>query len=521
MTQSGHGAPLLAKAVEQAYTQGASDYHLDPLVRADAVGKAGRIKADDTVIFCCRRGEREIELTEAFTDPAFTGFEREMLSGLDFVILTLYHEKFKHLPVAFMPSRVSDTLAETLSKAGLTQLHTAESEKFAHVTFFFNGGSNATLAGEADICIPSLKKVPFEQHPEMSLAGVADVLYEGIEKSYDFILSNFANGDVIGHTSSREAKIECAAHVSRHLGLVARKATEAGYTVLIAADHGNLEEILTPEGKPHVAHTSNPVYLIMAGQDENTRLRDGILADVAPTILELLGIEKPAAMDGSSLLLDKASGKKVMLLILDGWGIGSMDNNDPIFLADTPAWDALLKENPHCRLSASGDAVGLAAGKPGNSEAGHLNLGAGRVVPQDDVRLDKALQDGSFTENEVFEKAVARAKEKGSALHLLSYLSHKSSHGSIDYPLALTRMAKEKGLENIYLHIIFDGRSTPPGSAPTLLAELEERLQEIGAGQVVDGVGRGIVLDRDGNYQKIKRAYDMMVHGIGTQYADQ
>lgn len=449
MSHTEHGALLLAKAVEQAYAKGGSDYHMSPLARADEVGKAGRVKADDTVVFCCRRGEREIELTEAFTDPDFTGFQRELIEGLEFVILTLYHEKFKHLPVAFMPSRVEETLAQTISRAGLTQLHTAESEKFAHVTFFFNGGTSDTPQGETDTRIPSLKNIPFEQQPEMSLAEVAQVIHEGIDKGYDFILSNFANGDVIGHTASKEAKVECAGHVSRHLGSVTRRAVEAGYTVLIAADHGNLEDLLTPEGKPHVAHTTNPVNLIVAGQEKDLALRNGILADVAPTILQLLGLKQPELMTGKSLLESEASAKKVMLLILDGWGIGSHDDNDTIHISATPEWDAILKDNPHCTLDASGEAVGLQPGKPGNSEAGHLNLGAGRIVPQDDVRLDRALQEGTFVKNEVFESAIDRAIEKETALHLISYLSHKSSHGSIDYPLALTRMAKEKGLKDI------------------------------------------------------------------------
>lgn len=207
-----------------------------------------------------------------------------------------------------------------------------------------------------------------------------------------------------------------------------------------------------------------------------------------------------------------------MLLILDGWGKGSGNENDAIFLAETPEWDQLLAQNPHCLLQASGGAVGLQAGKAGNSEAGHLNLGAGRIVLQDDVRLDLALKDGSFAENPVFLNAIRNVKKRVGALHLISYLSHKSSHGSIDYPLALTKAAKAMGQSDIYLHIIFDGRSTAPGSAPALLAELEEQLKDIGAGQVVDGVGRGIALDRDGNWGKIKKAYEMMVVGVGAPY---
>lgn len=518
MKEANHGALMLAQAVDRAYAQGQTDYNLEPMVRADEIGKKGRVKPGDAVIFCCRRGEREVELTEAFTAQDFEGFERDLLPGLDFVIMTLYHEKFKHLPVAFSPSQVKGGLAETLSSAGLRQLHCAESEKFAHVTYFFNGGRNVPFPRETDRCVPSLKGVPFDEHPELSLQQVADQVIQGIQEGQEFIVANFANGDVIGHTANRTAKIECAGYVSRHLGHVLDEAKENGYVVLITADHGNLETLLTQESKPHVAHTTNPVYLILAGAGEEVQLRKGILADVAPTLLEILGITPPECMTGSSLLSGTVRSDKAMLLILDGWGKGSGNENDAIFLAETPEWDQLLAQNPHCLLQASGGAVGLQAGKAGNSEAGHLNLGAGRIVLQDDVRLDLALKDGTFAENPVFLNAIRNVKKRVGALHLISYLSHKSSHGSIDYPLALTKAAKAMGQSDIYLHIIFDGRSTAPGSAPALLAELEAQLKDIGAGQVVDGVGRGIALDRDGNWGKIKKAYEMMVVGVGAPY---
>ena len=143
---------------------------------------------------------------------------------------------------------------------------------------------------------------------------------------------------------------------------------------------------------------------------------------------------------------------------------------------------------------------------------------AGRCVMQDDVRLDAAVKDGSFKKNPIFLQAIEHAKKNGTALHLLAYLTYKSSHGCIDYPISVCEMAKEAGLDKVYFHIIFDGRSTEPGSAPTLLAELDAKLDEIGLGRIVDGVGRGVVLDRDKNYDKVKRAYDAMVEGVGTQY---
>jgi len=212
------GAAALAEGVKALYAEGQTDYSLDPLVLVDNGSKPiGRIADEDAVIFCCRRGEREVELTEAFTEAGFSHFQRPDYKNLNFVILTLYHEKFANLPVAFAPSKIKATLAEAVSDAGLRQLHTSESEKFAHVTFFFNGSNNQPFAKEDDVRIPSPKGIPFDQVPELSLPQVADEVLSGIEKKYDFIVTNFANGDVIGHTSNNDAKVKCASVVDTHL----------------------------------------------------------------------------------------------------------------------------------------------------------------------------------------------------------------------------------------------------------------------------------------------------------------
>jgi 2,3-bisphosphoglycerate-independent phosphoglycerate mutase len=211
--------------------------------------------------------------------------------------------------------------------------------------------------------------------------------------------------------------------------------------------------------------------------------------------------------------------RRVLLAILDGWGIGKDDATNPIFLAPTPVWDDLTRSYPYTRLQAAGEAVGLKPGKAGNSEAGHMNIGAGRIVLQDDVRLDLAMKDGSFYANEVLCRVLDEVRRRNASLHLIGLLTEKSSHGSIDYPLALLRMAKAGGLSRVYLHVIFDGRSTEPGSAPAMLEKLEGQVEEIGVGRIVSGVGRGIALDRDGNYAKTKRAYDALVFGVGKKCA--
>lgn len=523
--KTSHGALLLAEAVRQAYAAGQTDYSLEPLVRVDKDGTPlGLIEDDDSVVFCCRRGEREIELTEAFTQPDFVHFSRPLLDRLNFVILTLYHDKFKDLPVAFAPSKGKDTLAEVVSRAGLSQFHCSESEKFAHITFFLNGGRNESFPRETDLCIPSPKGIAFEKIPDLSLPAVAENVMDAVRRGYDLIVTNFANGDVIGHTSNTEAKIQCAGHVDHHLGRVIREAMENHYVIAITADHGNLEECITPEGKPHVSHTTNPVPFILIDPENPSALplQNGSLKDISPTLLKILDVPQPAGMDGNNLAagVEWNRRRRVLLIILDGWGIGKPDSTNPIYMADTPNWDELVKRYPPSELQASGEAVGLQAGKTGNSEAGHINIGAGRVILQDDVRLDQAMQDGSFYSNEIFLQTLEKVQQNGSSLHLIGLLTEKSSHGSIDYPLALLQMAKQKGLGSVYLHLIFDGRSTEPGSAPMLLEKLEEKMRMIGIGQVVTGMGRGIALDRDGNYEKIRRAFEAMVLGTGMPFSD-
>ncbi len=517
-----HGGTELAAAVGELYAEGQTDYSLEPIILADLQGHPiARIEDNDSVIFCCRRGEREIQLTEAFVDQELDQFPRVKFQHLPFVILTLYHEKFKDLPVAFAPSKLRDTLGERISSSSLRQLHISESEKYAHITFFLNGSENKPFHGEIDIRIPSPKGIPFDQVPGLSLDQVIDQLDQAIDDGYDFIVTNFANGDVIGHTQNRDAKIRCAQHLDTCLGHLVEKALSARYLVIVTADHGNLEQLLTNEGKPHVSHTANPVpfLLIAPGLDASIQLHPGTLADIAPTILSILDLPQPPVMTGLSLFSpdQPVRSKRVILVILDGWGIGKEDGSNPIYLAHTPIWDDLLRRYPCTQLQAAGEAVGLQPGKAGNSEAGHLNIGAGRVILQDDVRLEAAMQDGTFYTNETFLNIIKDVKQHHSRLHLISLLSEKSSHGSIDYPLALLEMSKAHGLEDVFIHVIFDGRSTEPGSAPALLALLEQKIAAIGIGKIVTGMGRGIALDRDGNYKKTKAAYDALVYGSGKQ----
>lgn len=517
-----HGGTALAHAVRELYREGQTDYALEPIVLVDENDQpVGRVNDGDAVIFCCRRGEREIQLTEAFTESDFSYFPRPDFRNLTFVILTLYHDKFKDLPVAFAPTQLKDTLGEIVSRANLRQLRVAESEKFAHVTFFLNGGTSQPCTGEDDIRVASPKGIPFDQIPELGLPQVTEQVLCGITRRYDLIATNFANGDVIGHTSNRDAKIQCAEIVDTHLGHVVNSALSADYVTLVTADHGNLELMTNPDCTPHVAHTTNPVPFLLIDPRARARieLRDGMLADLAPTILCALDIAQPEAMSGTTLApnYDWGGRRRVLLVILDGWGIGKDDDTNPIFLARTPVWDDLHAHYPHSQLQAAGVTVGLQVGKAGNSEAGHMSIGAGRVVLQDDVRLDLAIQDGSFFTNGIFCRVMNTVKQRRTNLHLIALLTEKSSHGSIDYPLALLKMARAHDLQEVFVHIIFDGRSTAPGSAPALLEKLDQQMDAIGVGQIVSGIGRAFALDRDGNYAKTRRAYEAMVFGTGIK----
>ena len=306
----GRGARGLAEAVRRLYAEGETDYSLEPLVLVDDAGlPLGRIRGGDSVVFCCRRGEREVELTEAFTEREFCHFERPLLEDLHFVILTLYHEKFRSLPVAFAPAKLSATLGETLGRAGLRQLHVAETEKFAHVTFFLDGGTRQPFPGEETRCIPSPRGRAFEAAPALSSAEVAREVRRGIGEAFPFIAVNFANGDVLGHTANFDAKVRAAEAVDSVLAEVIEAALTADYTVFVTADHGNLEEGFKADGSPHVAHSTNLVPFVLVdprgrtdGSAGAVQPRDGALADVAPTIVAALGLKAPTEMTGTSLL---------------------------------------------------------------------------------------------------------------------------------------------------------------------------------------------------------------------------
>ena len=516
MLNTSRSVSLLAARIDSLYDEGTSAYWIPPLILVDKDGPIGRIKAGDAVIFCCRRGEREVQLTRAFVDDPFAGFSRERLDPLTFVPLTLYHPDFRSLPVAFHPQRIDHPLAEVVSESGLRQLHLAEQEKYAHVTYFFNGGRTDPFPGEIDLSVPSFLDDPLKAPPLLT----SELRRALSEEPYPFVVINIASGDLIGHYPDLEAKIDCAEAVDHALGEVLSIAKKRGYWTAITADHGLLEEHGPVGGPVNTSHTTHLVpFLLVPPTGKTPALaNEGRLADVAPTILSLLHIEAPQEMTGKSLVEGEIPGaERIMLVILDGWGLGEEGHINPIERARTPVWDNLIRQ-PMARLSASGEDVGLLPGQKGNSESGHMNMGTGRVIVQDDVRIARAIESGEFANNAAFRRAIDDVKRCDSSFHLLGILSRSSSHGSVEYPLQLVKMARENGLQRVYLHLITDGRSTQPGRSSRLLREVGEEIARIGVGMIVTLVGRGYALDRGGDYEgKTKLVYEALVEGKGKQ----
>jgi 2,3-bisphosphoglycerate-independent phosphoglycerate mutase len=294
-----------AEAIAGAYKAGQTDEFVEPRIVRRATDPAGTIEDGDAVIFFNFRSDRAREITRAFTDPDFTGFARAKSPKLaTYVCLTEYDETFG-LPVAYPSPNPVNILGEVVARAGKAQLRIAETEKYAHVTFFFNGGSEVPFAGEDRVLIPSPKDVDtYDQKPAMSARLVTDeVVTRVASAAYDLIVLNFANPDMVGHTGIRPAAIAAMEAVDACVGRVVDAVLAAGGSLLITSDHGNCEQMVDENGQPHTAHTANPVPLLLVDPDHRTaKLRKGILADIAPTILELMELDKPAEMTGKSLL---------------------------------------------------------------------------------------------------------------------------------------------------------------------------------------------------------------------------
>ena len=297
-------AATALEGLEQAYARGETDEFVQATAIVPAGGQPVHLEDGDSVVFMNFRADRAREITKAINDAEFDGFSRKAVRSLGaYVTLTEYHQDFTY-PVAFPPVSITHTLGEVLAEKGLTQLRLAETEKYAHVTFFFNGGRDDPFPGESRILIPSPKVKTYDMQPEMSAPAVTDELVKAIEgHAYDVIICNYANGDMVGHTGIMEAAVLAVETLDASLKRVVDALGKVGGELLVTADHGNVEQMVDPDtGVALTQHTTFPVPLVFKGRAGLKLEEGGNLADIAPTLLHLLGIEQPAVMTGRSLL---------------------------------------------------------------------------------------------------------------------------------------------------------------------------------------------------------------------------
>ena len=300
---AGGSAPFAeapCQAVQASYDAGVTDEFFEPVVCA----KGGRIEEGDSVIFLNFRPDRAREMTRALVDPNFGEIKRKRgFLPVHYVCTTEYDASMPNVSVAFPHEKLENIFGEYLSKLGMTQLRIAETEKYAHVTFFFNGGQESVFPGEDRCLIPSPKVATYDLKPEMSAPAITEEAIRRIESGkYDVIILNFANCDMVGHTGVFDAAVAAVETVDTCVAQVVKATTDLGGVALITADHGNAEQMLDENGQPFTAHTTNPVPFCIVGAA--VRLRDGRLADIAPTMLDLMGLNQPQEMDGKTLILN-------------------------------------------------------------------------------------------------------------------------------------------------------------------------------------------------------------------------
>jgi len=296
----GKQATDMVKAMQESYDEDVTDEFIKPINNSTV---DGTIKPDDAVIFFNYRNDRAKELTVVLTQHDMPEQGMKTIPGLQYYCMTPYDSSFKGVHILFPKENVNNTLGEYLSNLGKKQLHIAETEKYAHVTFFFNGGREEPYEGEDRILVASPKVATYDLQPEMSAPEVAEKLAAEIRRDvYDFVVVNFANGDMVGHTGIYPAIQKAVETVDNCCREVVEAAKETGYEVIIIADHGNADNAINADGTPNTAHSLNPVPCVYVTDDKNARVENGILADVAPTILHIMGLKQPAEMTGHNLI---------------------------------------------------------------------------------------------------------------------------------------------------------------------------------------------------------------------------
>lgn len=300
----GEKASDMVEAVQKSYDEGVTDEFIKPVVHVDANGQpVGTIRPNDLVIFFNYRNDRAKELTIVLTQQDMPEEGMHTIPGLQYYCMTPYDASFKGVHILFDKENVQNTLGEYLSNNGKTQLHIAETEKYAHVTFFFNGGREEPYKGEDRILVPSPKVATYDLKPEMSAYEVKDKLVAAIgEQKYDFIVVNYANGDMVGHTGVYEAIEKAVVAIDNCVRDTVEAAKANDYEVIIIADHGNADHALNEDGTPNTAHSLNPVPFVYVTERKDARVENGVLADVAPSILHIMGMPQPKEMTGRDLI---------------------------------------------------------------------------------------------------------------------------------------------------------------------------------------------------------------------------
>lgn len=290
-------------SIQESYDNDITDEFIAPIVVTDSENKPlALIEEGDVIVFFNFRTDRGRQLTEVLTQDDMHEFNMHKISHLYYVTMTNYDNSFKGMHVIYDKDNITETLGEVLEQHGKKQIRIAETEKYPHVTFFFSGGREAEFVGESRILCPSPKVATYDLQPEMSAFDLTKALIPRLEhEEVDFVCLNFANGDMVGHTGVMEAAIKACEAVDKCVEKVITTALTHNYTTIVIADHGNCETMINPDGSPNTAHTTNPVPIILVDKDL-AFINDGVLADIAPTILELMGIQKPAVMTRSSLL---------------------------------------------------------------------------------------------------------------------------------------------------------------------------------------------------------------------------
>ena len=296
----GKVATDMVQAMQESYDEGVTDEFIKPIVNG---GFDGTIKEGDVVIFFNYRNDRAKELTVVLTQQDMPEQGMQTIPGLQFYCMTPYDASFKGVHILFDKENVQNTLGEYLAANGKTQLHIAETEKYAHVTFFFNGGRETPYDAEERILVPSPKVATYDLKPEMSAYEVKDKLVEAIKtQKFDFIVVNYANGDMVGHTGIYEAIEKAVKAIDECVKDTVEAAKANDYEVIIIADHGNADHALNEDGTPNTAHSLNPVPFVYVTANKDAKVENGVLADVAPSILHILGMEQPAEMTGKDLI---------------------------------------------------------------------------------------------------------------------------------------------------------------------------------------------------------------------------